>query len=128
MIKHSLVLNLGGEDRRLVLNMGSLDHLETITGKDPLTYTAGGTDWKSMKEFVRNIIAVGMITSDQLEGKLTLTSQEDVEKWIAEDMEPADFYGVMMFYHNFMNPKALVPKEGKGKDDTQGEAANVAAI
>lgn len=88
MSKNYISLALGGKERGIKFNMGALEHLEEISGKDPLIYTVNTSVFKEMLTSVIEILFAGLLANCDLKKEQPDFTKADVSAWVADfDMQ-----------------------------------------
>lgn len=94
MSKNYLSLELGGKPRGLKFNFGTLEHIEQITGEEPMSFTFDSTNYKSLRQGTGVIVYAGLLTNCAIKNEEPDFTKEDVEAWV-KDMDMPEIMSVM---------------------------------
>lgn len=127
MSKTSLTLQLGGVERgfrlrnRTINIIGELENMD-----DPLQFAPKSSSWADIKQYATVILHAGLVTELEQTGQKVDIIRADVERWMDEDLTPADIYQIADMYRNCMNPTILTANGGAA--EKRGAASNVAGV
>jgi hypothetical protein len=114
MSKNYINLDLGGEKRGIKFSMGTLEHLESITGEDPYKF-AIRTD--NVKDFLRDatiVIYAGLLSNSDAKREEPQYTKEDVSTWV-RDLGFSEIMSILQVYQKAYSSTA----SQEGGTDTQ---------
>lgn len=115
-----LTLSHNGATRNLLFDMGILDHIEQITGDDPLNFSFEINKHQSLKYGLQTLIHAAMLNEYQERGAAPDFTAEDVDRlWRSQTMK--ELIPVINAWGQVKGLEA----SGEGGADTREEAAKV---
>lgn len=106
-------VKLGGKERGLKFNMGTLYHLGTLSGEDPLKISQGGTLLEQFNS-LKNLIHASLLSNCDSQDKEPDFTEKDVHKWVSQ-LSSAEAKKISMAFAKAYND----PAAGEGGTDTQ---------
>lgn len=82
MNTNAIALEMGGKKRSMLFDFGTFDHLEAITGKEPLEFGFDTNNHKSLRDGAEVLIYAGLLTACDDKGEIADFSREDVRGWV----------------------------------------------
>jgi hypothetical protein len=114
MGKNYMRLNIGGEDRGLKFNLGTLKNIQELTNNDPFNFFISGPIDKQIEQ-ISVLLYASLLANCRSQKKEPDFTQEDCMLW-AEDMDLKDAEAMM---HAF-GEAYKAPASQEGGKDTQG--------
>lgn len=84
MSKTYTTIELGGQERGLKFNMGTLKHLGEITRSDALTFQIQGNDLPSIYKHTQSIIHAALLSNCDSKKESPDFTAIDIEQWVNE--------------------------------------------
>lgn len=121
MNNNRLTLKMGGKERDLLYDFGTLDHIESITGEDPLSFSFEVNNYQSFKKGSFVLVYAGLLSSCDEKNIAADFTKEQVEVW----MKRLSNANIMQVINAWGTSKNLIAS-GEEANHTQSEATNVA--
>ena len=82
MIRNSMVIDLGGQEQRLLFDLGTLDNITEITGIDAFAFQVRFNSAKEMIEDVSTVVYAGLLSNSESKNEQLPVDREQVKKWV----------------------------------------------
>lgn len=115
-----LSLEIGGKQRGLLYDFGTLEQIEDITGEDPLEFAFDIKNFKSLREGSNILIYAGLLSNCDYHKVEPDFSYDDVKGWVKR-LSPAQILSVITTWGR---AKSIVAS-GEGGTDTRDQNLNV---
>lgn len=112
-----MALELGGKQRGLKFNIGTLKFLRDVTGIDPMEYKAESNNFDVLLPYATNILHAALLSNCLSKKDDPDFTAEDVKQWV-DELTVSDLTAVILKYNEiFLSPKTQA--NGEVGADTQ---------